>query len=1494
MFTNTSFSSAIVLKYILLLAFLTSFQPIFCQNNYRVSGEASREQSTLPHRTITDNNTDNVEVDYSFQGANVTSTTVKKTVYNYLHIEGFSKMHDVGKPALPVHIDLIALPSNSEAVVSIIESEWQELENYMIHPALKPASDAEGAPEPRFEINRKLYRTDAYFPKNIVDVIEIQKLRGASIANVQIKPVQFNPVTGKIRVYSRIKYRIEFVGSGKSFDYASSKNSRHFTTMLKNYVLNYQSIPNGNLILGSNSSRKDYIIVTQNDYLAVADSLANWKRQLGYSVEIVSKSIWTIAEVNDSIHKRYWTWNPRPDYVVLLGDNEDVPAQLIQKVNPADNYLTDLYFVCMDGSADYYADMARGRISVSSSSEAMTVVQKIINYERNPVNDPAFYSKGVNCAQYQDDNHDSYADRRFTHTCEEVRDYMLGQGYNVNRVYYTDQNVTPFFYNKKHYSNGDTIPIEIMKPGFAWNGGPAKIISLVDSGRFYLLHRDHGYVGGSGWASPYFTKPNIDALNNGNKLPVVFSINCCTGEFLVAECFAEKFLRKPNGGAVGVFAASHVSYSGYNDAITVGLFDAIWSNPGIIPDFGTGGVDNPSVSAHEDIYTMGDVLNHGLIRMTQTWGASRNQNQLFHYFGDPAMKIWTAYPVQITANHADTLSDEATYITISNASCPDALATMLYDGELVGKTQLVNGYGQITFNPLFDTSKVAILTLSKHNFVPYTAHINIVSGSSPLNDEPCNAVELQVGVYCDPFLASNQGATNSFPTPTLPCGNYNGTDIWFFARIPSGGDLTIEGSIAVNGFADGAMAVYSGNCINLVFIECDDNDGVANMPKVELTGKTPGDTIYIRFWDYGGIQSGFFNICAYDPVNFPYASLPYYTGFENGLDQYWDTISSNGNGDIRIDSNYIPVAGNFHLTMDTDTAGFYAQNEAWLHLNLDGETNVQLSFWWKEFNDESNSSDGVFFSDDGGQNFTKIFNLTGDYQKWEQIILDVDQMANIYGLSFTDKFIVKFQQYDNWFIGSDGFAFDEIKIISVDTVSYAPLPYSTGFESGLDQYWTATSLNYNGRIRVSPYNTPHTDSVHLSLDVNLSDLNYNTNEACLHLDLSNQTSVLLKFWFKDIGDESHAEDGIYLSDDNGDNYVKVFDLTGISSGWKKIYLYIDQLAMIHGLNLNNEFIIKFQEYDNYPIGSDGFVFDDILVNNDSLSANMLVQPDSLFFATDTGTQQIESVTVYNTGTDTLFVDLNIIPSNVYSFVPQNFNVLAGDSQLVTVTFSPTEIRNYNGPAVFFANSFPNTETVYLTGTVTYPLSPFFITDKDTIDFDTVGLNSINTRIFKISNTGDTAGSVINITTPTCFHIFGDTSFMIPNGSFKMAFVRFIPTQELSYIGPLVIHSDANQDTIIVKGVGLSLSAIHENDLNSNVFVYPNPTSNIIYIQFNKYCSNVHIRLYNSLGDIVDAIKNDNISNNTLQLDISGIAQGLYFLSIHTREDTIMKKIFITH
>ncbi|GEM_PF-2471304 len=680
-----------------------------------------RSQAIKPTRVVNDVRGQYLEVRYNFKGAMVSDQKRESDTYNYLHIYGFGKMGQVGAPALPMRNDIIAVPSGVNVTVDVAESEFIEVSGYYVHPALEPARDTEGVPDPEFKRDEKIYRTDAFFPAKVADVVSVQTMRGMPMATIQVRPVQFNPVTKKLRVYSKIVYRINY--NGKSVEFIQRSDNK---TPYSNFILNKESVSVKRSDSRADDGSKDYIIVTIDKFMSAARKLAVWKSQLGYSVDIVSKGSWTSDEVMEAIHSRYNQWSTKPGYFVIIGDNEHVPGQDLQI--DGETYASDLYYACMDGAGDYTPDMAHGRISVKNPEQANTVVDKIVNYEKNPVSDASFYQNGVNCAQFQDvaryEAPDGYAARRFCHTSEDIRDYVTGRGYDVERIYYTKSTNTPTNWNKGYYSKGEKIPDELLrKNGFDWDGGKDEITASINAGKFYLFHRDHGYAGGTGWAHPEFLTSDIESLTNGDKLPVVFSINCHTGEFRLPECFAEKFLRKENGGAVGVVGAAYYSLSGNNDGFSLGMIDAIWPDPGIIPVFGTGsGISNPGPSGvANSIRTMGDVVNQGLVRMTQTWDSNESYKiytyRLFHYFGDPAMKIWVKKPVAAAAQFPADINCGATTLTINNVVPANALVTIVQNGEILAKAKAVAGVATLNFSAI-DNKYKTVVTVSAQDYDP--------------------------------------------------------------------------------------------------------------------------------------------------------------------------------------------------------------------------------------------------------------------------------------------------------------------------------------------------------------------------------------------------------------------------------------------------------------------------------------------------------------------------------------------------------------------------------------------------------------------------------------------------------------------------------------------------------------------------------------------------------------------------------------------------------
>lgn len=677
-------------------------------------------ESISPTREVLQQKSGNIDVSYFFPGAKASDKKENNEVYSFLHIEGLGQTGQIGAPSLPMRNDLYVLTRDQQPQIEIISAEYTEIDGFPIYPVLDYPIDTEGMGDPEFKKDNAVYGKNAFFPSYQAKVVQNQVMRDTRVVRVQICPVQYNPVSHKLRVYSKIEYRLHKTGQRIVTDL-----NQNTVKVLKNVAINGDAIipQNNKLRKGADSNAKDYLILTHSMFDEAAKKLASWKSSLGFKVEVISKDKWTTSSVRSAISYRYHHMNPKPKYFVLIGDIEQIPSMKFKNYENADFY-SDLYYSCMDGAGDYTPDMARGRISVRNAEQANIVIDKIINYEKNPVEDASFYQKALNCAQYQDDNTDGFADRRFCHTSEDIRNYVMQQGYQVQRIYYCNKDVTPANFNNGRFSKGEAIPEELLKQnGFDWNGGADQIVDAINQGRFYVFHRDHGYAGGIGWAHPEFVTPEIDRLNNGDKLPVVFSINCHTGEFSYKECFAEKFLRKENGGAVAVFGASYASLSGPNDGLSIGMVESIWPEPGVLPSFGTGsGAVNPRPKAFDQPTTrLGDILNLGLLRMTETWAPDNSDllytYRLFHLFGDPAMRMWTSQPEVMTATLPEELTVGQKSLDITDATKEGALVTLVQGDQILAKGKVQYGKCHLEFEALPKGKKFQ-LTLSHVNCHP--------------------------------------------------------------------------------------------------------------------------------------------------------------------------------------------------------------------------------------------------------------------------------------------------------------------------------------------------------------------------------------------------------------------------------------------------------------------------------------------------------------------------------------------------------------------------------------------------------------------------------------------------------------------------------------------------------------------------------------------------------------------------------------------------------
>jgi hypothetical protein len=151
----------------------------------------------------------------------------------------------------------------------------------------------------------------------------------------------------------------------------------------------------------------------------------------------------------------------------------------------------------------------------------------------------------------------------------------------------------------------------------------------------------------------------------------------------------------------------------------------------------------------------------------------------------------------------------------------------------------------------------------------------------------------------------------------------------------------------------------------------------------------------------------------------------FYDGFETGGFGPWWTTSTSGAGRILITTDHGP-RGTYHVTMDSSSDGTYGTASMTLAVYLQGATGADLTFYFKEFNDEVDPEDNVSIRQ-AGSPWYNVMNLA-DSSTYTQKYIDLDQVTTQHGINIKDPFEIRWQWRDNYSISTDGFAFDDISI----------------------------------------------------------------------------------------------------------------------------------------------------------------------------------------------------------------------------------------------------------------------------------------------------------------------------------------------------------------------------------------------------------------------------------------------------------------------------------
>jgi len=144
-----------------------------------------------------------------------------------------------GSPDIASRNITLGLPTAEGNKVEFAGGDYESIRNINFAPiATYTKSDDSIGYGRSYRTDEKVYRTNAFYPSLISDMVNIGIARDNILGTLRIFPLQYNPVTKELRKYSKIRIRVTF-GANKSVSLNRLNTVKGGSNLMKNLVLNY-------------------------------------------------------------------------------------------------------------------------------------------------------------------------------------------------------------------------------------------------------------------------------------------------------------------------------------------------------------------------------------------------------------------------------------------------------------------------------------------------------------------------------------------------------------------------------------------------------------------------------------------------------------------------------------------------------------------------------------------------------------------------------------------------------------------------------------------------------------------------------------------------------------------------------------------------------------------------------------------------------------------------------------------------------------------------------------------------------------------------------------------------------------------------------------------------------------------------------------------------------------------------------------------------------
>jgi len=809
-----------------------------------------------------------VEVVYSVPVFALEQETVNGELMQNIMLPGNFLFNNPGAPNLPGGGRFIAIPQGSVPHVKIINQRTEVIHDVDMMPA--PVIPADNDDNPiLFAKDMAIYGNNTLYPASPVTISEVVRIRGTDAVILGVTPFQYNPVTRDLIVYRDLKITVDCDGGNGTYG-NDRMRSPYWDGLMSDVLMNYQVLPeidyagrlNKKLQDNPEDEECEYIIITPTgaDFVRWADSIARFRNEQGiltkvFTVDEVGSN--TTTAIESFINNAYNSWSTPPAACLLLGDygisgDSGIIAPIYNNYCASDNIYADV-------DDDMMPDVIFGRMTANNNEQLTTFITKLLDYERSPETDTAYYNHPITALGWQTE--------RWFQICSEVvggyfRHVKGRQPNRINAIYqgtpgtlWSTAPNTSVVVNYFGPNGLGYIPATPLDLG-GFSGGTATMITnALNAGAFMIQHRDHGNV--TLWGEPSYKNNNIGQLNN-IKLTHVFSINCLTGKYNdEAECFGEKFQRHTwngfNSGALSFTGPSETSYSFVNDTYTWGMMDNMW--PDFMPD------KESEVALRGIMPAFGNAGGKYFLKQSgwpYNTGNKAVTYYLFHHFGDAFACLYDTVPGSLDVVHDTSIPYGDTTVTVT--ATDSSFIAISHDGELLATAWGEGSTPIVMTVPQFPLGAVLKIVVTKRNYFRYSGEIHVVCSDQLMAYFNADKTSFCLGEgvnFTD--LSCNDPSSWEWTFE----GGSPGTS---YQQDPTGiiysttGDFSVSLTVTKNGETSSLTRTDYIHVFFAPTANFEDNADCEDAPVIFNDLSDPnGGTVTRRLWDFGDPLSGINN-----------------------------------------------------------------------------------------------------------------------------------------------------------------------------------------------------------------------------------------------------------------------------------------------------------------------------------------------------------------------------------------------------------------------------------------------------------------------------------------------------------------------------------------------------------------------------------------------------------------------------------------------------------